>query len=308
MKHLLALTLVLAASTGFAAPLPTSFAYVLQADAKHKPKSAAVAALRDCGRDWIVLDATYDGDERWTVAELNAIRTAKPDRKVVAYLSIGEAEDYRPYWQKSWDRNGDGKPDQAAPSWLNAENPDWEGNYKVKYWERGWQGIMLPEIDRIMAQGFDGLYLDIVDAFEFYEEVKGKYIDHRANPETGRSFRQDMARWIGGIGQRARQTKKNAMIIPQNAAQLLEFPEYRRLVSGIGVEDLFSNGKKSSKAKEIAYTSGFLKQLLPLQKPILVIDYSRKESVTDAARRSARAAGYVFLNTDRPLKTLGTSP
>lgn len=307
MKKLLLLLVVLSSSAA-AAPSPSSFAYVLQADAKHKTKAAAVSTLRDCERDWIILDAAYDGDVRWSSKDLRSIRSGKKGRKIVAYLSIGEAEDYRPYWQKAWDRDGNGKPDQGAPSWLNVENPDWEGNYKVKYWHSGWQNIMLPEIDRIMAQGFDGLYLDIVDAFEFYEEVDGKYVDHRPNPETGRSFRQDMARWIGRIGERARQAKKGTMIIPQNAAQLLEFPEYRGLVSGIGVEDLFSNGKKPSKAKEIAYTSGFLKQLLPLQKPILVIDYSRKKSVIAPARRSAQAAGYVFLSTDRPLKTLGTSP
>src|SRR5690242_12659860 len=70
--------------------LPTSFAYVLQADALAKTKSAAVEKLITCGRDWIVLDAVFSGDERWTSADLAAIRAGCAGRKVMAYLSIGE--------------------------------------------------------------------------------------------------------------------------------------------------------------------------------------------------------------------------
>jgi len=33
-------------------------------------------------------------------------------------MSVGEAEDYRWYWNPSWDANHDGKPDPGAPSWL----------------------------------------------------------------------------------------------------------------------------------------------------------------------------------------------
>jgi cysteinyl-tRNA synthetase len=90
--------------------------------------------------------------------------------KVVAYLSIGEAERYRYYWQRAWDANRDGRPDAAAPSWLGHENPDWPGNYKVKYWDPAWQKIVFEYVDKIAAQGFDGVYLDIIDAYEYYEQ------------------------------------------------------------------------------------------------------------------------------------------
>ncbi|TAN37800.1 MAG: hypothetical protein EPN23_04615 [Verrucomicrobia bacterium] len=44
-----------------------------------------------------------------------------------AYLSIGEAGDYRGYWEKEWSAQ--------PPTWLGAENPDWKGNFKVRYWQ-----------------------------------------------------------------------------------------------------------------------------------------------------------------------------
>ena len=40
-----------------------------------------------------------------------------------AYLSLGEAEDYRFYWQPSWN--------SRKPAWLHGENPGWRGNYLV---------------------------------------------------------------------------------------------------------------------------------------------------------------------------------
>ena len=80
-------------------------------------------------------------------------------------MSIGEAEDYRYYWQSSWKI--------GSPDWIEKENPDWEGNYKVKYWEKGWQDIIYGNNDsylkKILDTGFDGVYLDIIDAFEYFE-------------------------------------------------------------------------------------------------------------------------------------------
>ena len=82
-------------------------------------------------------------------------------RMVIAYMSIGEAEDYRYYWQAEWKRGN--------PSWLDKENPKWKGNYKVKYWNAEWQAIIFDYLSRITNAGFDGVYLDIIDAFEYYE-------------------------------------------------------------------------------------------------------------------------------------------
>ncbi|MBI3880756.1 MAG: endo alpha-1,4 polygalactosaminidase, partial [Verrucomicrobia bacterium] len=166
---------------------PSSFAYILQADSFAKTKPAAVERLAACGRDWIVLDAAFGGDTPWERAELDAIRRGQPGRKVIAYISIGEAEDYRPYWRKEWGSKG--KLTAAAPAWLGAENPEWKGNYRVKYWNAEWQRLMLAAIDDAMARGFDGVYLDIVDGFETFEQDGKDFIDDRVNPDTKQSYR-----------------------------------------------------------------------------------------------------------------------
>ena len=193
-----------------ATPPPASFAYVLQADALAKSRTAAVAQLAACGRDWIVLDAAFSTDEPWTPADLKFIRAGKSGRKVIAYLSIGEAEDYRPYWKREWDANKDGKPDTNAPAFLAGENPGWHGNYRVKYWHAGWQKLILAAVDQIVAQGFDGVYLDIVDGFETFEQDGKNFIDDRVNPETKQSYRRDMVDWVKAVAARARGERSGA--------------------------------------------------------------------------------------------------
>jgi len=48
------------------------------------------------------------------------------------------------------------------------ENPDWPGNYK--YWNPDWQTVIYGNLGKILAAGFDGVYLDLIDAFEIFEQ------------------------------------------------------------------------------------------------------------------------------------------
>ncbi|HEY5346136.1 MAG TPA: MJ1477/TM1410 family putative glycoside hydrolase [Verrucomicrobiae bacterium] len=278
---------------------PTSFAYVLQSDSLAKTKAEAVAKLAACGRDWIVLDASFSTDEPWTAADLATIRAGKAGRKVIAYLSIGEAEDYRAYWQSSWKT--------SPPAFLLGENPEWKGNYRVKYWQPAWQQIILPDVDKIMASGFDGVYLDIVDGFETFEQYGNDFIDDRVNPETKQSYRRDMVDWVKTIAARARQTNSAALVIPQNGTQLFANADFLGAVDAVGVEDLFTDGDKLQKADDTKYRLETLAPMLAAHKPVLDVEYPKRKERQAHARAAAAQNGLVWIVTDRQLKTLGTS-
>ncbi|MBN4051041.1 MAG: hypothetical protein COA82_04430 [Alkaliphilus sp.] len=75
------------------------------------------------------------------------------------------AESYREYWNAEWKLN--------KPKWLGVENPNWGGNYKVEFWNQDWQKIIFGNEDsylsKIINLGFDGVYFDLVDAYEYFE-------------------------------------------------------------------------------------------------------------------------------------------
>ena len=308
MKNLLLSVAVLAsmlAHFACAESNPASFAYILQADSFAKTKPSAVAKLKESGRDWIVLDAASAGDTPWEQADLDTIRSGKAGRKVVAYLSIGEAEDYRPYWQSEWVSNG--KRTATAPVWLGIENSDWKGNYQVKYWNADWQKLMLGAIDDAMACGFDGVYLDIVDGFETYEQGADGYLNDRINPETKQTYRRDMVDWVKAISAHARAKDPAALVIPQNGSQLVVEKDFVAVISAQGIEDLFTNGKKLQPASHTDEILGHLKTLALAKKPVLLIEYPKTRQGQALSKKLAEENGLVWLVTDRQLKTLGQS-
>jgi len=117
--------------------------------------------------DVIIMDL-FHNESAFTSTEIELLKTKQNGGKrlVICYMSIGEAENYRYYWQESWENN--------KPFWLEPENPSWEGNYKVQYWETDWQNIIFGNdnsyLKKIVDAGFDGAYLDIIDGFEYFEE------------------------------------------------------------------------------------------------------------------------------------------
>lgn len=125
-------------------------------------------ALRSTDYDCLIIDPYFGGDRPLFGSEIASLKVKQNGgrRLVMAYLSIGEAEDYRYYWQPGWNKD--------RPEWLEEENPDWPGDFKVRYWHKEWQDILFGPGDsclkRIMAVDFDGVYLDIIDAFQYFEE------------------------------------------------------------------------------------------------------------------------------------------
>lgn len=143
-----------------------NFLYLINPE-NYVSKTAFISAVTATNYDLIIMDFYFHDGTSFTNAEVDQLRNKANGGKrlVISYMSIGEAEDYRYYWQADWNAN--------KPSWIDAENPDWPGNYKVKYWEQEWQAIIFGNknayLDKIVSAGFDGVYLDIIDAFEYYE-------------------------------------------------------------------------------------------------------------------------------------------
>jgi len=144
-----------------------NFLYLINPE-NFSSKTEFIHAVTSTNYDLLIMDLFFnDGETEFTASEIDQLKVKANggQRPVISYMSIGEAEDYRYYWMSEW--NSD------MPSWIDSENPDWEGNFKVKYWEKEWQDIIFGNdnsyLHKIISAHFDGVYLDIIDAFEYYE-------------------------------------------------------------------------------------------------------------------------------------------
>ncbi len=138
-----------------------NFLYLINPQ-QYADTQAFVSALAAVDVDLLIVDAESEegplsaGDVGRLKWKSNGAR-----RLVLCYLSIGEAEDYRDYWNPHWAED--------PPDWLLYENPAWPGNYTVRYWDPLWKAMVDAQLDRILAAGFDGVYLDCVDVYERFE-------------------------------------------------------------------------------------------------------------------------------------------
>ena len=97
---------------------------------------------------------------------------------------------------------------RAIPTTFRAD-PDWGGNYAVQFWDPQWQSIVLDYADKIVAAGFDGVYLDKVDEFE----------------DMG--HRDEMVELVRRIAARVKARQPGFLVISQNGDALLPDKKFR---------------------------------------------------------------------------------
>ena len=263
-----------------------------------------LTAIGDTAYDLIVIDYSRDGsgDEEFTNDEIDELKNSSGGAKIVlAYMSIGEAEDYRFYFDPSW-IDGSGELTAEAPDFFDEANPDWPGNYKVRYWDSDWQTIIFGYLDRIIDAGFDGVYLDIIDAFEYF----GPDGDVPERPTAA----EDMIDFVLAIASYARETRGVAdfLVFPQNGASILDAEggdTYLETVDGIGTEDTFYFGDDDIDnpldLEHAATVTPYLDQFVEAGKTVLAIDYLQdNDKLADFYQRCGDS-GYIPYSSVREL-------
>lgn len=188
----------------------------------------------DSKYDMVVIDyiTSEKNNTGYPLADvINRLHNAEHTKLVIAYIDIGEAEDYRTYWQPDW---GIGDPE-----WILSLDPDgWEGNYPVAYWWDEYQNIWLGEegyLQGILDAGFDGVYLDWIEAYSDETVVA-------CTKEEGVDPVQEMIWWVGDIADYTRAQDPDFIVIAQNAVELAENDEYVDIIDAIAQEQTWFDG------------------------------------------------------------------
>ena len=293
--------IIFAALTGFAGEAPGQISGIRQAGSwGYQLQNAAPAELAASRYDVLVMDYSRDGADAgaYTPGEIQSIKNQ--GKIVLAYLSIREAEDYRFYWRASW-QPGNPPGVYGKPVWLGPANPEWPGNYKVLYWYAGWWTTALkPYLDRLLAAGFDGVYLDIIDAYwHWYEHAPGTY--------TLRSSANRMVRLVEKIGAYTRGQRPGFILCPQNGESIIDdaAADYRRrylqAIDALGVEDLFYYfGTRADQR----YRLQLLQKYAGQGKKIFNIEYIPKKRWTEYLSKVCAAAVPIVPYAGRPDRNL----
>lgn len=184
---------------------------------------------------------------------------------LIAYVSFGEAENYRSYWNKI-----------ENASWVLGENVYWQGNYYVDVRELAWRKVIIEEvIPNIIEQGFKGIMMDTLDTAAFLEGQ---------DPEKYKGSKDAMADFVKEV----HASYPDLLLISNNGLDLM--PEIAPVLSGVLVEDInmmvdFDNDSYKPVPEEYKKYKVELLQNITRQYhlPIFVVDYiSEKdtESIT----------------------------
>jgi len=333
------LPIVLKDSSTQARPLPltgvTYWAYQIQDITQPGAVDALIAShydmlvLEPTRTDWSSDDKNFD--TRGMVARLkNSLAHDGVHRKlVIAYVDIGQAENWRWYWTwqpTDWDCQSP-RP-SGWPDYILTCDPDgWTGNYPVAYWDPRWKDIVITGtnqssapygnynsiIDETIKDGFDGIYLDWVEGFENPDAVT-------AAQAAGKDPAVEMLTFIQEMRTYATTRNSSFLIIQQNAAALyIGHPELFTRINAIAQEGIWYDGSATDnnwndpngydQPTDPALTSeyiGYLNQYLAAGLPVFDCDYALTYANTAYANAASR--GYVPYATRRSLSRLTTTP
>lgn len=205
----------------------------------------------------------------------------------------------------------------VAPSWLGRTNREWEDNYKVRYWDPAWQQVLISYVDKLVDIGFDGVYLDIIDAFSYWSDpVQLRMAGESCQPIPEAEAARLMIELVLRVAYHARVTRgaSNFQVIPQNGEDILRYDvegNYLMTINGIGIEDLFYDELDEVDTEETEERLANIRQIRDAGKLVLVVDYvddgtgyigKNKERIDSFLRKVASERFYCYVaKRDREL-------
>lgn len=265
-----------------------------------------IEALGATHYDMLVIDQTRSiiGEETWDSAG-DVAYLQSTGKLVICYIDVGEAEDYRFYWESDWE--------VGNPSWIAGEDPDgWDGNYPVLFWHQEWQAIMGEYLTRIINDGYDGIYLDWLEVYDFEPVVA-------AAEAMGQDPEDLLVEYVQWIESYVHSRNPDFLIIAQNAAEMGYRQDYLQAFDGIAQEAIWFDGGGDPDTGDIPgdipvesqWTTEYIQGLLHWKsagKPVFNCEYCQETENTQAAYQNGADNGYKTLCTLRPLDSVTATP
>ena len=122
--------------------------------------------LHGTNHDMVIVDV-FHGRQPLSRRAVETLKYKKigAKRLVVAQIDIGSAASYMYYWKDGW---GEG-----SPPFINAPHRGDPDRYYVEYWQPEWKKLIAGDTNSyiygIIRQGFDGVLIDGLNAYKYFE-------------------------------------------------------------------------------------------------------------------------------------------
>lgn len=123
-----------------------------------------VQAVEDSNYDMVVVDVAHRGADPLVKSDVYRMKFKKlgPPRLVLAVMPLGRAFDWRWYWQKGWEA--------GTPPFLFALDEE-PGAFITDIGSPDWRKVLSKYLIGIMDLGFDGVMLDDVGTYLWFEDL-----------------------------------------------------------------------------------------------------------------------------------------
>lgn len=251
--------------------------------------------------DLLVVEYSADGTDaaRLTPRDVQALQR-KPDgsrRLVLAWMPVGVAARHRFYWQPDYE--------EGTPPWVGPPLPEWDGLYRVRYWDPEWHDILYgtPDswVDQVVAAGFDGVLLDPSGTWEYFEE------------QGWAPARGDMVALLRSLAGHARSNGggPDFGVFVHNGDTLVNDPQFLRAVTGIVQEGLWfgleePGSPTPAEQAEAMESAGRVARLAGAL--VLGLDYTEAPEQIRQAKARAQQAGFLEYAAPAGLQGLQVVP
>lgn len=232
--------------------------------------------------DWLVVDP----DSEYAKQVMKTFYPKDRKAKLIAYVSVGEAEPYRDYYK------------EIPNEWILGKNDVWD-SYVVDLRKKEYLEFLLNRVfPRLEA--FDGFFLDTLDSHQLFLK----------NPHDLQRVRENLADLVKSI--RNKYTDK--LILLNRGFEIME--DVKGYADAIVAESLFYGISydekkiyKEMKPEETEWLLSKLKNARELGYKVIVIDYvdpKNRRLQIEVARRIYNL-GFIPYVSDKYLRTMGIS-